>query len=381
MAEKLNDTKVERLKHRPERYDVRDTVERGLLMRVGAKEGSKAWWTFVYRGKSRKMVRLGSFPKLNTSEARRAAIKAKLEVGVQAVDGLVTASDLFAEYKQATEPKRRSWRDVQIAWDRWAKDHIGHLRLQDITVHHGREMRKAIAEESTELRANSVIRYIRPMFSWAADESLMDANPWASLKAKVVAAPRDRVLTSDEWQAVWEAARQDSLASFWQFLMLSAQRVGNVSTMRWRDINDDVWTIPKEEFKATRVSAQKAHEVPLTPTLRAIVNSQERLGEYVFGVTGQRPLRIGSRQRDRLGKASGVENWVLHDLRRTAATRMAEKGVDRFIIERILGHTDKTVTAVYDRFTYRDEKRAALETLVQAAMTAGGKVEAIHGKG
>ena len=62
-----------------------------------------------------------------------------------------------------------------------------------------------------------------------------------------------------------------------------------------------------------------------------------------------------------------------HDLRRTGAMLMAEGGVQRFIIERVLGHADHTVTAIYDRATYRDEKRAALEVL--AATVTGGKNE------
>ena len=48
---------------------------------------------------------------------------------------------------------------------------------------------------------------------------------------------------------------------------------------------------------------------------------------------------------------------------------MAEGGVQRFILERVLGHADRGVTAIYDRATYREEKRQALEVL---AGTVGG---------
>ncbi len=53
-----------------------------------------------------------------------------------------------------------------------------------------------------------------------------------------------------------------------------------------------------------------------------------------------------------------------HDLRRTAASYMGEAGVDRFHIAHVLNHrsvTHKTVTAIYDRYRYDKEKRAALE--------------------
>ena len=53
-----------------------------------------------------------------------------------------------------------------------------------------------------------------------------------------------------------------------------------------------------------------------------------------------------------------------HDLRRTAATRMAAAGVQRDHIARVLNHVEggARATRVYDRHTYDGEKRIALET-------------------
>jgi integrase len=87
---------------------------------------------------------------------------------------------------------------------------------------------------------------------------------------------------------------------------------------------------------------------------------------HVFSVRVDQSVLPGSYLKTRISAQSGVTNWRFHDLRRTGATLMAEGGVQRFIIERVLGHADHTVTAVYDRATYRDEKRAALEVLAEA---------------
>lgn len=52
-----------------------------------------------------------------------------------------------------------------------------------------------------------------------------------------------------------------------------------------------------------------------------------------------------------------------HDLRRTAATRMAEAGVLRDHIAKALNHVEggPAATRVYDRYDYDAEKREALE--------------------
>jgi integrase len=58
-----------------------------------------------------------------------------------------------------------------------------------------------------------------------------------------------------------------------------------------------------------------------------------------------------------------LPNWTLHDLRRTAKTLMARAGVRPDISERVLGHVIAGVEGTYDRHSYADEKRDALEKL------------------
>ncbi len=54
--------------------------------------------------------------------------------------------------------------------------------------------------------------------------------------------------------------------------------------------------------------------------------------------------------------------WVIHDLRRTAATHMRRLGVFREVISAVLGHAPKGVTAEhYDLYDMLPEKTDALE--------------------
>ncbi len=57
--------------------------------------------------------------------------------------------------------------------------------------------------------------------------------------------------------------------------------------------------------------------------------------------------------------------WTIHDLRRTAATEMGRLGVSRFIIGKVLNHADRSVTGIYDRHAYLQEKRQALDVWAQ----------------
>ena len=117
-----------------------------------------------------------------------------------------------------------------------------------------------------------------------------------------------------------------------------------------------MWIIPREKVKATRTQKAAPHEVPLSRALADLITAQPCLGPYVFTTRGDRPIAPGSRIKARLeadvnAQASELADWRFHDIRRTAATMMAGRGVSRFIIERILGHADSGVTATYDRST------------------------------
>jgi integrase len=59
-----------------------------------------------------------------------------------------------------------------------------------------------------------------------------------------------------------------------------------------------------------------------------------------------------------------LQPWVLHDLRRTAVTMMAEIGVPPHVVEAVVNHVSghkSGVAGIYNRATYASEKRAALQ--------------------
>jgi integrase len=107
--------------------------------------------------------------------------------------------------------------------------------------------------------------------------------------------------------------------------------------------------------------------VPLTPMVLEVLErrSTNRDDRYVFST--QRCTCVA----DRAKKAAAILcnggvsfHFRAPDLRRTAASYMGEAGVDRFHIAHVLNHrsvTHSTVTAIYDRYRYDKEKRAAIE--------------------
>src|SRR5262249_43715923 len=59
-----------------------------------------------------------------------------------------------------------------------------------------------------------------------------------------------------------------------------------------------------------------------------------------------------------------LPHWTHHDLRRSAATKMAELGIAPHIIEAVLNHISghkSGVAGIYNRASYTEEKKRALQ--------------------
>src|SRR5262249_23227459 len=146
--------------------------------------------------------------------------------------------------------------------------------------------------------------------------------------ARGSAATRDRILSDDEIRKIWAACDTCSGGNFVRFALLTAQRHGILATMRWRDIQGDVWTIPPESAR----EKGNIKRVRLPALAMQVLRSRPQIvGAPIFG----RQQSHVSRQ---IRKASGVHGWTIHDLRRTARTLMSRAHIATEVAELVLGH-------------------------------------------
>jgi integrase len=189
------------------------------------------------------------------------------------------------------------------------------------------------------------------LYSWAIREGLADLNPVQGTNRPVLRA-RDRVLTKDELTTLWRGLDGRVFDDFVRLLILTGQRRNEIGHLRWSEIVDESIVLSPDRTKNAR-----AHIVPLSPLAAEIIDRQPRLGERVFS-----GIDYG-RGKQAIDARVNLPGWVLHDLRRSVATGMAELGVLPHIIETVLNHVSghkASVAGIYNRARYADEVRAAL---------------------
>jgi integrase len=235
----------------------------------------------------------------------------------------------------------------------------------DITRADVRDLLWEVARSRGGVTANRLRSLLSKLFRWAVSQDYLPANPASDLPKLTKETARARVLSDDELRTLWarleaaeEAGELPGAVALWLRLrLLTAQRGGSVAKMKWADVNLDtkVW-----EISAADMKAGNSHIVPLSAAVVKLLEAQRTAvskdATYVLEGGRSRRLRLG------VTEAVGLEDFAPHDLRRTAATGMARAGIQRFVVARVLGHVDRSVTGVYDRYEHLNEKRTALDT-------------------
>jgi integrase len=115
-----------------------------------------------------------------------------------------------------------------------------------------------------------------------------------------------------------------SARPLYKMMLCTAQRRGEVASMKWSQIGADGWRLPAASAK-TKVG----HLVPLSSLAREILGSLPQIGEYVFRAHRDAPLQGWSKAKAKLdGLVTLGEPWQVEDTRRSAATHMRSLGVD-----------------------------------------------------
>lgn len=372
------------------RIDYYDTIETGLIFRVTPSGGK----TFALRYRNlageQSRITLGEYSATFTLANARDKVR---DIKRDLAQGIDPKTEIAKRRSEATEAERYRFTFAQLARDFIAR-HLPTLRpktsteyrriIQNILIpEFGTRAVESIRrrdvfalherigiDERKPTTANLTKAIASKMFSFAIEREYIESNPATNVKLhKAGKIRRDRAYTSDELVRIWNAfeVQQEPMRTYFKFLVLTCQRRTETLMARWDniDLQRGTWTIP-----ATDTKNKLEHVLPLSSQAVEILTEIHMLtgrSEYVFESTVKKggPINWTHKAVDRVKELAGVADFRLHDLRRTGATYMAELGVERTVLGKVLNHKgiaqDHSVTAIYDRSRYSDEVRRALQ--------------------
>jgi len=320
--------------------DTRLPIGDCLLLQI--RKSSKTWLVRRRLDGKTSITTIGKYPDLSLKKARSEAMKLTMAVTVS----VFTVEQLVNKYMDEVANRKHKRPELAQGYmDRAVLPAIGSRKVSDVRraelVTLIQEYSERGARTADQLRSN-----LKKLFSYAVELGHRDDNPMLEVTSRItgyIPTPRERVLTDEEIRDMWSwkndeqgLQRTEDNVRMLRFLLLTGLRI---SEARKGYQDGDKWVVPKELSKNG-----KAHWVYLTGT------AKQQLPLPVCSATN-----IQAWLRRRLG-FDNDNRYTPHDLRRTCATRMADNGVEPFIVERLLNHKLEGVMAVYNRAEYEQER-------------------------
>jgi integrase len=392
--------------------DYWDADTPGFGIRVSA-GGRKAWVAMYRRGAVKRRFTIGTYPTLSLPDAREKARKALQAVQYDGADPAAdkiriraaeTVAELANEWiKRHGESNKapRTLGDDRSMLKNHILPEIGALKAAEVTKRDVIRLLDIVAAKTDARlksnnrknrrklthRPNRVFELVRAIFRWAVGRDLLKFDPTLGVKPPIKKEkPRGRELSPGEIQKLWQALSRApqkramkrgpgdfpmtrATALTLKLALVTAQRIGEVAGIEISELelNDTapIWTVPGERSKN-----RQPNRVPLSPLGVQVVSEARQLAgnsSWLFPSPNDKgPIHshAPTKALQRARQAIGLDDFRIHDLRRTAASRMAEMGISPHTISLVLNHVSArqgTITGkVYVQYSYDREKRDAL---------------------
>jgi integrase len=414
---KLTKTTVEKLPYaeKGKQVDYYDSDLDGFGIRVS--HTGKKYFVRRLIGAKRVRVMIGSHP-IKTAEEARSEARIKLGAMESGVDPNehkreqvrlqedkakeITIAKLCEEYIEKHAKRfKKSWEEDDRILTReilppWGKRKAAAIVKRDVLL-----MLETIIDRGSPGMANNTFQVIRKMFNFAVERDILKFSPCLGVKLPTPKQSRDRALSEPEIRLFWNnlsnCAISNEIKLALKLVLVTAQRPGEVIGLHTSEIDGGWWNIPTE-----RAKNGKAHRVPLTPLAMEIIEQaiavvkatrelpadheysgfifpsphrkkEQSIDRHAMAIATMRNLtwtltdKKGKPLYGKDGKPATenrfeIDHFTPHDLRRTAATRMAESGEMDEVIDAILNHAKQGVIKVYNQFKYDAQKQLALES-------------------
>jgi integrase len=408
----INATLLKTIEPTDKPYEVVDDTLTGFLVRV--QPTGRVTFYFAYRARDgrRQRVKIGTYPSLTAKAARDSADKLNAEVTL----GGNPHQEKKVEQRERAKAKHESlegflaekYKDWALAHQRRGTETLALIqrsfaplysrRMSEITAWDIQKWRTQKSKAGLKpATINRSVTTLKAVLNKALEWGVISVNPLQSIKplkldskgvirflspeeeARLRHALEDRQVeiiegrdSGNEWRrarGVVELPRfQGALVDYLKPMVLLDLNTGlrrdELFRLKWSDINLErkILTVAGENAK----SGHTRH-VPLNSECIALLREwrKQETGELVFPspLTGKKFNSV-AKAWTLLRKRAELNDFRLHDLRHTFASKLVMAGVDLYTVKELMGHSTIQMTERYAHLA-PEHKASAVERLVQ----------------
>jgi integrase len=344
----------------------------GLRLLV-SKNGRK-FFHLRYRFKKRKrVISIGEFPAVTVQQARQRAYEYKNQLS-NGLDPLIErnkqSNDLtfkeFAkkEYVPHAKANKVSWADDVSKLDNHMYPAFGHLPLSSITTRDLQKYQTKIKVRNSPSTSNRHMTVLIRMFNLAVQWQFLEKSPCNGSIKKYKEPKRERYLNNDEikrFLSALDEANQSSVSvHVIRMLLYSGLRTGEVTKMKWENINLATGTLSIPETKSGESRSVVLNQLAMN-TLKGMLDF--KINDFVFPGKGPKGHIISPRRVFlKIKEKAGIDGICAHSLRHTFASICVNSGENLYSVQKLLGHHSSQMTQRYAHLG-DNEMRAATESV------------------
>lgn len=246
------------------------------------------------------------------------------------------------------------------------KDEIGTLKLLEVKPLHCQEVLNKMYDKGYAYGTMQQTRITMfNMFQSALENDFLLVNPVRkSVKCKYKETKERRVLTVEEQEKFLECAKGTLHCEEFALILQTGMRVSEVMGLKWSDVDFNKRSISIERILHFRKKEEKfefgepksrssIREIPMTDECYKLLKEHKKkkiismeFPDLVFINEEGRPTKSSTYDSAiaKITRKAGMENFSMHCLRHTFATRCIECGMRPKTLQKILGHANISIT-------------------------------------
>lgn len=346
---------------------------------------------FRYRmgaDKKREIISMGSYEKISLADARKYA----KQYNGQIANG--KSPKLELEERKASEARDNDVYTVEKLADNYYEERvlsrlknpanavspikrlkaaIGKIPVTDVTGKHINDMYKKDLKRGFPASTNALRKETIRVFTFAVAQHLIPYNPSQLFDVSYAGGtqdPRERNLCEEELEALFsdmataKGFGRTNYLTVKLALLLCIRKCELTQAQKAEfDLANGKWTLTKQRTKKTI-----AIVIPLAKqAVDALSELFDSSGGSAYILPARKPQDrklphiSDSTINSALKKITQVTDFTVHDLRRTAKTKLQELGINEFVSERCLNHQIYGVAGTYGKHDFFEERKDALQ--------------------
>ncbi len=329
-------------------------------MAIFQKKSTGDYYVDLYVNGRRKRWKVG--PNKRQAELVEGKLKAEIVEG-KYLDVKKDSGITFAEFadryiQEHSKVENKSWYEDEKRM-KLLKSEFGNMPLSSIETKDIVQFKaKLLAREKTPgklIRPATINRYLmllKGMYSRAIEWGIFhQINPCQRVKVLKENNEKNRYLSIEEIQQLLPKCKGE-LADVVEFALSSGMRAGEISGLKWADIDFKLGLIYVRRSGRTSYSPKsgKNRVIPMNGGSRKVLmnRSEMRTDEFVFKSRHWEGYKVAVVKANLNPTGTPeIDKVVFHTLRHTFASHLAIKGVDLYRIAKLLGNSFQVVEKRY----------------------------------